>query len=71
MRHGGVVDIDEVILAEIPELMTRERSPKVGDDSVGYSKAVCDLFEECWRSIRHVFTTNILSILDLTYASQH
>jgi hypothetical protein len=35
--HRGVVDVDEVVLAKIPEVFPREGHAQVGDNLVGYS----------------------------------
>jgi hypothetical protein len=42
----GVVDVDSVILAEIPEGEAGEGYAQVGDDSIGHTEAVCDISHE-------------------------
>ena len=45
VSHGGIVHVDVVFLAEIPEFGTGEGGSQVGDDPVGYTKSMCNLLD--------------------------
>ena len=40
VRHRGIVDIDEALLAVVPELRTREQGTQVGNDPIRHSEPV-------------------------------
>jgi hypothetical protein len=46
MGHQGVVDIDEAVIAKVPEVRLRKGLPQVGDNPVGYPELVGDVFDE-------------------------
>jgi hypothetical protein len=46
VSHGGVVYVDAIVLAEIPELESGEGGAQVYDDLVGNSESVCYFFDE-------------------------
>ena len=41
-----VVNVDQVVLTEVPKLGTGEGRPEVGDDPIRNTKAMSDLFDE-------------------------
>jgi hypothetical protein len=45
----GVVNVDGVVLIEIPEGRTSEGCAQVGDDPVGYTEAMCNVSYEFCR----------------------
>ena len=46
VSHGGVLYVDTIVLAEIPELGSGEGGAQVRDNTVGHSKPVCYFFDE-------------------------
>jgi hypothetical protein len=42
----GIVDVDGIFLAEIPEDGAGEGLAQVGDDPVGHAKAMLDVFDD-------------------------
>jgi hypothetical protein len=52
----GVVDIDGVLFAEIPEGGANEGCAQVSGDPVGYTKAMCNVSYEFCRFFRCYFS---------------
>jgi hypothetical protein len=46
MGHRGVVDVDEAVLAEVPEVRPYKSLPQVSDDPVGYPEPMGDVLYE-------------------------
>jgi hypothetical protein len=46
--NQGVVDVDSVILAKVPEDRASESCAQVGDDPIGYTKAMHDVSNELY-----------------------
>jgi hypothetical protein len=44
--HRGVVDVDEAVLAEVPEVRPYKSLPQVSDDPVGYPEPMGYVFYE-------------------------
>jgi hypothetical protein len=53
--NRGVVDVDGVVLAEIPEGRASEGCAQVGDDPVGHTEAMCNVSYEFCRFFRYCF----------------
>jgi hypothetical protein len=51
----GVVDVDSVILAKVPEDRASESFAQFGDYPVGHTKAMCDVFDELCDFFRCYF----------------
>jgi hypothetical protein len=51
----GVVDVDGVVLAEIPKGKASEGGAQVGDDPIGYTEALCNVPYEFFRFLRCYF----------------
>jgi hypothetical protein len=51
----GLVDVDSVALAEIPEGRASEGCAQVGDDPVGHTEAMCDVSHEFFHFFRCYF----------------
>jgi hypothetical protein len=51
----GVVDVDGVLLAKIPEDRADESFAQVGDDPVRHTKAMCDVSDEFYCFFRRYF----------------
>jgi hypothetical protein len=51
----GVIDIDGVFLAKVPEDGASESFAQVDDDPVRHAKAMCDVSDEFYRFFRHYF----------------
>jgi hypothetical protein len=49
VSNSGPVHTDVVVVAEVEEFLTREQGVVVGDDRVGYAKAIDDVGEERHR----------------------
>jgi hypothetical protein len=61
MGHRGVVDVDEVVLAKVPEVRPCKGLPHVGDNHVGYLEPVGDVFNE----LRSLFRRDYCNDADL------
>jgi hypothetical protein len=46
VRDRGIVDVDEVVLAEVPEDRASESCAQVCDDPIGHTEAVFDVSDE-------------------------
>jgi hypothetical protein len=55
MGDRGVVNVDSVILAEIPEGGAGEGCVQIGDDPIGHTEAVCDISDELCGFFRCYF----------------
>jgi hypothetical protein len=42
----GVVDVDSIVLAKVPEDRASESCTQVGDDPIGHTKAMLDISDE-------------------------
>jgi hypothetical protein len=45
----GVVDVDGVVLAEIPKGRASEGCTQVGDDPIWHTEAMCNVSDEFFR----------------------
>jgi hypothetical protein len=46
VRHRNVLDNYASVIAEVPEIVTGERGPQVGDDAIRQAEAVDNLVEQ-------------------------
>jgi hypothetical protein len=46
MGHRGVVDVDSIVLAKVPEDRASKSCTQVGDGSIGHTKAMLDVSDE-------------------------
>jgi hypothetical protein len=51
----GVVDVDKVILAKVPEGRASKSYTQVGDDPVKHTEAMLDVSDECNYFFRRYF----------------
>jgi hypothetical protein len=51
----GVVDVDGVVLAEIPKGRASEGCTQVGDDPIWHTEAMCNVYNEFCHFFRYYF----------------